>query len=155
MPSQERPLIYNAACVCFITAAGEKYLRRPNDPSLFLPLPIILPSLSPSSFFIPGVNVVVHSSSPAPPLFCSHFVLPPSPHDSAPPCLFVRRLLRVMWQPSDKLYGWHMLTPALTHYHRVLIAPRANANASSLLELWGARPAVVLIPLWPPNKRLI
>lgn len=30
-----------------------------------------------------------------------------------------------------------MLTPALTHYHRVLIAPRANANASSPLEQEG------------------
>lgn len=42
-----------------------------------------------------------------------------------------------------------MLTPALTHYHRVLIAPRANANASSLIELRGAGPAVVLMLLWP------
>lgn len=104
MPSQERPLIYSAACVCFITAAGEKYLRRPNDPSFFLLLPIILPSLSPPLHFSSRESMWWSTHQVDPPfppallLFCSHFVHPPPPHPPhlPPRLLSVGRLLRVM-----------------------------------------------------------
>lgn len=67
MPSQERPLIYSGACVCFITAAGGNISTAQIIPLSSLSAHPSLITFFPLFIFHPGLGAVVHSSLPPPP----------------------------------------------------------------------------------------